>query len=165
MSILMYLVVMTGLTASIVVLALAAAKRRAAPPRTALWILGLVVLGIDTLLHVVASVGMAIAGGVGGAWLYLGTLGFVALLAAAFIRPRWAGVALLASAVLVPLMLAVGGLVGGEGERADVPWSVAAVTYSVPAVLSGSLLLGSTIARRRGVEDVSLPAHGVRTVA
>ena len=102
MTVLMYLVVSTGLIASLVLLAFAVARGRAMPTHTVPWIVALVILGLDTALHVVSSVGLVIAGGVEGMWFVLGTLAFLAILAVAVLRPRWAGWALLASAAIVP---------------------------------------------------------------
>jgi hypothetical protein len=155
MTVLMYLVIATGLLASLVLLAFAVAQGRARPTHSAPWIVALLILGVDTVLHVIASVGLVVAGAVEGIWFVLGTLGFVAILAVAVLRPRWAGWALLASAVIVPLAFAIGGLAVGADTEAALPWPVALVTYSVPAAVSGGLLVLSTRASRRPSSDVS----------
>lgn len=156
----LYLVVTTGLVVALVLLAMAVARGRAAPPRRTPWILALVVLGLDSLLHVAATVGMIVASGseqvewTDAAWFVMGTVAFLVILVVAVLRPRWAGIALLGSAAVVPLVFALGGLVGpaGTGPETDAapPWPVALVAYSVPAALSGGLLVLSTTATRRG---------------
>jgi hypothetical protein len=161
---LLLLVAAAGLTASGVLLAAALAKRRVAPQRRIPWIIALIVLGFDAALHVVAAVGMVVAGATDVVWLLLGTLGFVVIVAVAALRPRWAGWGLLASAALVPVVFAVGGLAApdapGPRETEGVPpWPVALVAYSVPAAASGGLLMLSTKARRHHAEgiDESVP--------
>jgi hypothetical protein len=160
MTVLMYLVVATGLIASVVLLALATAKGRSTPIRRVPWITALVILGIDTALHLASSVGVVISAGAEGAWFILGTLGFVAILTAAVLRPRSAGWLLLASAGIVPLVFALGGLAApnapGPSETEGIPpWPVAFVAYSVPAAISGSLLVLSAKARRRSAGEVT----------
>jgi hypothetical protein len=163
----LYLVVTTGLVVGLVLLVLAVARGRAAPPRRTPWILALVVLGLDSLLHVAATVGMLVAAGAEqfvwteAAWFIMGTLGFLAILAVAVLRPRWAGWALLASAAAVPLVFALGGLLtpgvtGPDAVDAAPPWPVALVAYSVPAVLSGSLLVLSTTTRKGTAGQVTV---------
>jgi hypothetical protein len=159
----MYLVVSTGLIASVVLLVFAIARGRATPTRRVPWIIALVILGLDTALHLVASAVLVIAGGTEGAWLVLGTLGFVAILTVAVLRPRWAGWLLLASAAVVPLIFALGGLAApnapgpSETEGAP-PWPVALIAYSVPAAISGALLVLSATARRGSAGEVTAGA-------
>jgi hypothetical protein len=158
MTVLMYLVVSAGLIASVVLLAFA--RGCAMPTHTVPWIVALVILGLDTALHVVASVGVVIAGGVEGLWFVLGTLAFLAILAVAVLRPRWAGWCLLASAAVVPLVFALGGLAApnapGPSETEGIPpWPVALVAYSVPAAVSGGLLVLSARAPSRPSSDSS----------
>jgi hypothetical protein len=159
----MYLVVSTGLIASLVLLALAIARGRAMPTRRVPWIVALVILGVDTALHVASSVGVVIGSGVDGAWFVLGTLGFLAILTVAVLRPRWAGWLLLASAVVVPLVFALGGIAApdapGPSETEGIPpWPVALIAYSVPAAISGSLLVLSTKARRGRSSELTVEA-------
>jgi hypothetical protein len=163
MTVLMYVVVSTGLMASVVLLALAIARGRSAPVRRVPWIVALAILGVDAALHVASSIGVVIGAGIEGAWFVLGTLGFLAILSAAVLRPRWAGWALLASAAVVPLVFAIGGLAApnapGPSETEGIPpWPVALVAYSVPAAISGSLLVLSTKARRGSAGDVTVEA-------
>lgn len=163
----LYAVVTTGLVVALVLLGLTITRGRAAAPRRTPWILALVVLGLDALLHVAATVGMLATAGAeqfawtDAAWFVMGTLAFLAILAVAVLRPRWAGWALLVSAVVVPLVLAVGGRVLTDAEA--VPWPVALVAYSVPAALSGGLLvLSATRGRTRETVPVATSAtmHG-----
>jgi hypothetical protein len=155
MTVLMYLVIATGLLASLGLLAFAVAQGRARPTHLVPWMVALLILGVDTVLHVIASVGLVVAGAVEGIWFVLGTLGFVAILAVAVLRPRWAGWALLASAAIVPLAFAIGGLAVSAGTEGEPPWPVALVTYSVPASVSGALLVLSAWAPRRPTSDSS----------
>jgi hypothetical protein len=150
---LIYVVVGTGLTAGVLLLVFAIPRGRVAPARNAPWVVGLVILALDTALHVAASIGALVDGGLGGAWFILGTLAFLAVLVVAVLRPRWAGLALLVSAAVVPLALAVGGLTANGVAEGAVPWPVALVTYSVPAAVSGGLLVLSSWARRRKPGD------------
>ena len=155
----MYLVVTTGLVVGVAALVVALAKGRAGPQRRVPWIVALVVLGIDAALHVAASVGLTVASLTGeaammdGAWLLMGTVAFLAILAAAILRPRLAGWLLLASAAVVPLVFALGDLgVQLDGGGAP-PWPVVLVTYSVPAAVAGGLLVLSTVLRREVAGD------------
>jgi hypothetical protein len=159
MTVLMYLVVSTGLIASVVLLALALVRGRTPPIRRVPWIVALVILGIDTALHVASSVGVVIGAGIEGAWFVLGTLAFLAILVVAVLKPRWAGWTLLVSAAVVPVVFALGGLAApnapGPSETEGIPpWPVALVTYSVPAAITGSLLVLSTKARRGRAGEV-----------
>ena len=159
MTVLMYLVTSTGLLASLLLLAFAIARGRARPTHTVPWIVALVILGLDTALHVASSVGLVIAGGVEGLWFVLGTLAFLAILAVAVLRPRWAGWALLASAAIVPVAFAIGGLAVSSETDGVLPWPVVLVTYSVPAAVSGGLLVLSARAPRRPSSDSSSRAR------
>ena len=159
----MYAIVMIGLAVGLVALAVAMAEGRAEPQRRIPWIVALVILGVDTLLHIVASVGLTVAvvtegaSVMDGAWLLMGTGGFLAILAVAVLRPRLAGWALLASAVAVPILLALGGLTVQPDSEGAVPWPVALVTYSVPAAVTGGLLLLSMMPRRGRADERQAP--------
>ena len=164
----MYLVVTVGLVVGLGALVVAIAKGRTHPQRRTPWIVALVLLGIDTALHVAASVGLMVAAAAGeaavmdGAWLLMGTGGFLAILAVAVLRPRWAGWLLLAFAAFVPLVFALGSLTVQPEQDAAPPWPVTLVAYSIPSAVAGGLLVLSMTPPRRRDERPHLVSATMR---
>jgi hypothetical protein len=160
----LYLVASVGLVVGLVLAVLAVIKGRSVPQRRVPWIVALVVLGTDALLHVVASLAfmvaaMEVSGWTEVGWFVIGTLGFLAILAVGVLRPRWAGWCLLASAVVVPLVFAVGGLTVQSDAAGQPPWPIGLMFYSIPAAVTGGLFLFSTTARRGSAGEVTAGAE------
>lgn len=149
-----YVDVAVGFLLAAVALAMAIASGREAAVHRTLWIVGLVLLSLRALFSVAIGTGVLIASS--GMWAFaLGAVALVLLVPTAYLRPRWAGIVLLVTAVVQPaLLLALRPL---AGTRDEFPVEVMLGFYSVPAVIIGGVLLASTIAWGRRPDDEATP--------
>lgn len=148
-----YVDVALGFALSLAVLVMALFARREPPAHRVLWIVGLVLLSIRTFFSVAIGVGVTVASQ--GTWVFaLGAFALVLLIPAAYLRPRWAGITLLVTAVLQPLLLLVLNPIAGEREA--FPVEVMLGFYSVTAIVIGAVLVAST-ARWGKTKEVAQP--------
>lgn len=137
-----YVDVSVGLALSVAVLVLAIVAGREAAVHRVLWIVGLVLLALRALFSVAIGAGVMAASG--GMWAFaLGALALVLIIPTAYLRPRWAGITLLVTAVLQPLLLLV--LNPLAGARDAFPVEVMLGFYSVTVAIIGGLLIASTL--------------------
>lgn len=137
-----YVDVSVGLALSLAVLAMAIVAGREAAAHRVLWIVGLVLLGLRALFSVTIGIGAMVASG--GMWAFaVGALALLLILPTAYLRPRWAGITLLVTAVLQPLLLLV--LNPIAGERDAFPVEVMLGFYSLTAAIIGGVLIASTL--------------------
>ena len=143
-----------ALVLAVLVMAILAGGEPAA--HRVLWIVGFVLLVLRALFSVAIGIGVMVASG--GTWAFaLGALALVLLIPTAYLRPQWAGITLLVTAVLQPLLLLV--LNPVAGERDAFPVEVMLGFYSVSAALIGAVLIACTLRWGRG-EEGSEPAVG-----
>lgn len=137
-----YVDVAVGLALSLAVLVMAIVAGREAAAHRVLWIVGLVMLALRALFSVAVGTGVMVASG--GVWAFaLGALALLLIIPTAYLRPRWAGIALLVTAVLQPLLLLV--LNPLAGERDAFPVEVMLGFYSVTVAIIGGVLIASTL--------------------
>lgn len=137
-----YVDVAVGLALSLAVLVMAIAAGREAAMHRVLWIVGLVLLSLRALFSVAIGAGTMVASG--GMWAFaLGAVALLLIIPTAYLRPRWAGIALLVTAVLQPLLLLV--LNPLAGERDAFPVEVMLGFYSVTVTIIGGVLIASTL--------------------
>lgn len=137
-----YVDVAVGLALSIAVLVMAIFAGREPVVHRTLWIVGLVLLALRALFSVAIGTGTMVASG--GVWAFaLGALALVLIIPTAYLRPRWAGITLLVTAVLQPLLLLV--LNPLAGDRDAFPVEVMLGFYSVPVAVIGGVLIASTL--------------------
>ena len=137
-----YVDVAVGLALSLALLVMAIAAGREAAVHRVLWIVGLVLLALRALFSVAVGTGVMVASG--GEWAFaLGALALLLIIPTAYLRPRWAGIALLVTAVLQPLLLLV--LNPLAGERDAFPVEVMLGFYSVTVAIIGGVLIASTL--------------------
>lgn len=153
-----YVDVAVGFVLAAVVLTMAIVSGRQAPVHRAVWIVGLVLLSLRTLFSVAIGTGVLIASS--GMWAFaLGALALVLLIPTAYLRPRWAGIVLLVTAVLQPaLLLALRPL---AGERDEFPVEVMLGFYSLTAIVIGGVLIASTLGRAPSTADSAAIADSV----
>ena len=147
-----YVDVSVGLALSVAVLVLAVVAGREAAVHRVLWIVGLVLLALRAIFSVAIGAGVTVASG--GMWAFaVGALALVLIIPTAYLRPRWAGITLLATAVLQPLLLLV--LNPIAGLRDAFPVEVMLGFYSVPVAIIGGLLIACTLrwGREQGPEE------------
>lgn len=137
-----YVDVAVGLALSLAVLVMAIVAGREAAAHRVLWIVGLVMLALRALFSVAVGTGVMVASG--GVWAFaMGALALLLIIPTAYLRPRWAGIALLVTAVLQPLLLLV--LNPLAGERDAFPVEVMLGFYSVTVAIIGGVLIASTL--------------------
>lgn len=152
-----YIDVAVGLAFSLAVLVMAIFAGREPAAHQVVWIVGLVLLALRALFSVAVGVGVMVASG--GMWAFaLGALALVLVIPIAYLRPRWAGIVLLVTAVVQPLLLLV--LNPVAGERDAFPVEVMLGFYTVTAAVIGAVLIASTLRWGRGQEPDE-PAVGV----
>lgn len=139
-----YLVVTVGFLISLALLIFALRSGRIAPVRRLPWLIAIIVLGIDVAYHAVVSVAaLATGGGWEAAWLPIGTLAIAGVLAIAILQPRIAGWWFIASAALMPAVLAIGDAIFTSGTESEIPIAVMLGFYSTRAAIVGGLLVWS----------------------
>ena len=145
-----YVDVAIGMALAITLLVISFIAGREAPRHRALWIVGVVLLGLRALFSSAVGVGTWVSSG--DTWaIALGALALVLMVPAAILRPRWAGIGLLVSAVLQPLLLVTLRPFAGAGD--DFPVEVMLGFYSFTVAVIGGVLIASTLGRRRESED------------
>ena len=137
----MFAVVGVGLAYSAGVLGWAIITARHRPAHPVLWIIALVILGLDVAVHIAMSIGSVVEGGSGGWWVVIGTIAIACLLASAAMRPRLAGWALIGSAALMPLTLLIVANWPGVSASDLAPLPVLLGFWSTRAVLVGMILV------------------------
>ena len=151
-------VVALGLIASAVIAVLALRAGRQPPLHRVPWILALVALAGSVVFHgSIAVVMLANADGWSGAVVGMGTLALAGTVVAAIWRPAWAGWALVASAILQPALLWLLQAVAATSSAEGLPPEGMAMSYSMPAIITGVLLLISAW-RPRAVPSGTTPA-------
>ena len=137
-----YVDVAVGFALSLAVLIMAIFAGREPAVHRVLWIVGLVLLTLRAIFSVAIGAGTTVASG--GMWAFaVGALALVLIIPTAYLRPRWAGITLLITAVLQPLLLLV--LNPIAGERDAFPVEVMLGFYSVTVAIIGGLLIASTL--------------------
>lgn len=151
-------VVALGLIASAVVVVLALRAGRQPPVHRIPWVLALVALGGSVLFHgSIAVVMLTNADGWSGVVVGMGTIALAGALLAAVWRAAWGGWLLIATAALQPALLWLLQAVTATSSTEGLPPEGMAMTYSVPAVITGVLLLISAW-RPRAVPSGTTPA-------
>ena len=137
-----YVDVAVGLALATGVLVASAVAGREEPRHRVVWIIGLLLLGLRALFSVAVGVGVTVASS--GMWAFaVGALALLLIIPTAYLRPRWAGITLLVTAVLQPLLLVV--LNPVAGERDAFPVEVMLGFYSFPVTIIGGVLIASTL--------------------
>ena len=144
----LYVVVSIGLALALTGLALALLQGRRKPRHQTLWVIALIVLGIDVALHVVLSVGSVISGGLEGGWMVIGSAALAVVFVTAVIEPRIAGWTFAATGVLLPFALIAADAVASDTQTAQISVGLMLAVYSTRAVLVGALLVVSSIGGR-----------------
>jgi hypothetical protein len=116
----------------------------------AVWIVGVVLLGLRALFSSAVGVGTWVSSG--DTWAFaLGAAALALLVPAAILRPRWAGIGLLVSAVLQPLLLVTLRPFAGVGD--DFPVGVMLGFYSFTVAIIGGVLIASTLGGPKESDD------------
>ena len=137
-----YVDVAVGFALSLAVVIMAIVAGREPAVHRVLWIMGLVLLVLRAIFSVAIGAGVTVASG--GMWAFaVGALALVLIIPTAYLRPRWAGITLLVTAVLQPLLLLV--LNPIAGERDAFPVEVMLGFYSATVAIIGGVLIASTL--------------------
>ena len=145
-----YVDVAIGMALAITLLVISFIAGREAPRHRALWIVGVVLLGLRALFSSAVGVGTWVSSG--DTWAFaLGAAALALVVPAAIIRPRWAGIGLLVSAVLQPLLLVILQPFAGAGD--DFPIGVMLGFYSFTVAVIGGILIASTLSWGTAAQD------------
>ncbi len=145
-----YVDVAIGMALAITLLVISFIAGREAPRHRALWIVGVVLLGLRALFSSAVGVGTWVSSG--DTWAFaLGAAALALVVPAAIIRPRWAGIGLLVSAVLQPLLLVILQPFAGAGD--DFPIGVMLGFYSFTVAVTGGILIASTLSWGTAAQD------------
>lgn len=145
-----YVDVAIGMALAITLLVISFIAGREAPRHRALWIVGVVLLGLRALFSSAVGVGTWVSSG--DTWAFaLGAAALALVVPAAIIRPRWAGIGLLVSAVLQPLLLVILQPFAGAGD--DFPIGVMLGFYSLTVAVIGGILIASTLTWGTAAQD------------
>ena len=137
-----YVDVAVGLALVVSVLVASIVAGREEPHHRVVWIVGLVLLVLRAAFSVAIGVGVIVASR--DTWAFaMGALALVLTVPIAYLRPRWAGITLLVTAVLQPLLLWVLNPIAGEWDA--FPVEVMLGFYSLPVAIIGVVLVASTL--------------------
>lgn len=140
-----YLDVILGLLIALAVLTASLWAGRQRPAHDVPWAIGLVVLSGRALLSTITGVGIVLATDHDPVVL-IGAVALLLMIPAAILRPKWAGIALLISAIVQPGILFIAEQTS-SGPGPWIPAGVMLVFYSIPVVVAGVLLIVSTLGR------------------
>lgn len=159
----LYVDVAVGLVLALGFLAMAIVAGREAPAHKALWVVAVSLLVVRALFSL--SIGMGVLFTSDSTWSFaIGATALALFIPTAVLRPRWAGIGLLISAVLQPALLFVLGRLAGVAEQ-EFPVEVMLAFYSLTVSIIGGLLILSTArwGRQEGEQpaDVHAPAEPV----
>jgi hypothetical protein len=157
----LYVDVSLGMALAVGVLVMAVLTGRKPPVHVVLWAIGLGLLTLRALLAVAIGVGILVASEASWAFL-IGAIALVVTIPAAVLQPRWAGIALLISAILQPAILFVLGLLAGVADE-EFPVDAMLGLYSLTVAIIGGVLIASTLGRPRQPERLPVPASAVST--
>jgi len=145
-----YVDVAVGMALAITLLVISLIAGREPARHRAVWIVGVVLLGLRALFSSAVGVGTWVSSG--DTWAFaLGAAALALLVPAAILRPRWAGIGLLVSAVLQPLLLVILRPFAGLGD--DFPVGVMLGFYSFTVAIIGGVLIASTLGGPRESDD------------
>jgi hypothetical protein len=145
-----YVDVAVGMALAVTLLVFSFIAGREPARHRAVWIVGVVLLGLRALLSSAVGVGTWVSSG--DTWaIALGALALVLMVPAAILRPRWAGIGLLVSAVLQPLLLVTLRPFAGVGD--DFPVGVMLGFYSFTVAVIGGVLIASTLGGPKESDD------------
>ncbi|MFM1965628.1 MAG: hypothetical protein RL134_1353 [Actinomycetota bacterium] len=152
-----YVDVSVGMALAIAVLVVSFVAGREPAIHRTVWIVGIVLLSLRALFSTAIGMGTWLSSG--DMWaIALGALALALMVPAAFLRPRWTGIALLASAVLQPLLLVILRPFAGEAE--GFPVEVMLGFYSLTVAIIGGVLIASTMGSPRQADEVPTDAAG-----
>lgn len=150
MSWVIYVDVAVGMALAITLLVISFIAGREPARHRAVWIVGVVMLGLRALFSSAVGVGTWVSSG--DTWAFaLGAAALALLVPAAILRPRWAGIGLLVSAVLQPLLLVILRPFAGPGD--DFPVGVMLGFYSFTVAIIGGVLIASTLGGPKESDD------------
>ena len=151
-----YVDVAIGMALAITLLVISLIAGRESARHRAVWIVGVVLLGLRALFSSAVGVGTWVSSG--DTWaVALGAAALVLMVPAAILRPRWAGIGLLVSAVLQPLLLVILQPLAGAGD--DFPVGVMLGFYSFTVAVIGGILIASTLTWGKAAEgEATAPA-------
>lgn len=116
---------------------------RTPPIHAVLWAVGLSLLVLRALFSVAIALGVLISSD--ASWAFaIGAVALVTTIPIAVLQPRWAGITLLASAVLQPSVLFVLGRLAGVSQE-EFPVEVMLGFYSLTVAVIGGILIASTL--------------------
>ena len=139
----MYWVVAVGLAYGLAVLVISLAQGRQKPRYFVPWVIAIVVLSVDTVAHVVLSIGVIIQSPAEGSWVGIAALAFAAFLVAAILQPRLAGWTFASTALVMPVALFVVESMPGIDTTDLAPMPAMLGFYAPRALIVGGLLFFS----------------------
>lgn len=138
----LYVTVIVGVIASIVLLTLSFRAGRIKPNHNVLWVIALVFLGISIVYRFII-----VAGGILNEQatevlpVLIGNLAVIGVFVAAFWQPRLAGWFLIGSAFAMPLITLIAEATISERFPGETAAAVMFGSYSIPSIVTGTLLV------------------------
>lgn len=137
-----------GFIAALVLLVFALRAGRQMPEHRVLWIIALTALGISIIFRFVIFIGATTQGAIADVLpVLVGNIAVILVFISAFWQPRWTGWVLIGSALAMPLLSLLFELLAGNGslDQSVIPGLTG--SYSIPAVITGTLLVLSVRVR------------------
>ncbi len=144
----LYVDVAVGLALAVGLLTASVIAGREPVVHPVVWALGLGFLVLRALFSL--SIGIGVLVSTDATWAFaIGALALALIIPSAVLRPRWAGIVLLVTAVVQPALLFVLGRLSGLAEQ-EFPVEAMLGFYSLTVAIIGGVLIAATLGHRKG---------------
>lgn len=138
----LYITVIVGLIAAIVLLVMSFRAGRSRPNHEVMWIIPLVLLGISIVYRFIIVIGGALnEQAMAVLPVFIGNLAVIGAFVAAFWQPRLTGWFLIGSAFAMPLITLIAEATFSERFPGETAAVVMFGSYSIPSIITGTLLV------------------------
>jgi hypothetical protein len=138
----LYVTVIIGLIAAVILLTLSFRAGRIKPNHNVLWVIALVLLGISIVYRfITVTVGALNEQATEVLPVFIGNLAVLGVFVAAFWQPRLTGWFLIGSAFAMPLITLIAEATISERFPEETIAAVMFGSYSIPSIITGTLLV------------------------
>lgn len=144
-----------GLLGALILLIASVREGRVKPHLQVLWIIGIVALSLSIIFRLAIFVGTSLQGfPLGSLPIAIGNVAVILVLISVFWQPLWTGWFLIGSAFVMPLLSVLFELLVLDVKFDDLVTPVMLISYSLPAIITGTLFI---ISMHKPAEVVERP--------
>jgi hypothetical protein len=137
-----FITVIIGLIAAVILLTLSIRAGRSRPANNVLWVIALVLLGISIVFRFIIVLSGLLNERITEVLpVLIGNIAVIAVFVAAFWQPRLTGWFLIGSAFAIPLITLIAEALFSERFPEEMAAAVMVGSYSLPSIITGTLLV------------------------